>query len=172
MYDARPVSSVKGRNVPIIHGVDSTGKQIPLLVDASGRPLVLSHGWVNGAAYKQPIILGYSGDYSQEVSDLNAAAGTVTLTGTTVPAGEIWDVQAIFGLDVQTNVTYLSLRITVNAIPIALIRAASPGINIPVVWNGHIILSEGDSVNAQFIGTVLGDDIYLRYHAVRIDIDQ
>lgn len=156
---------------PGIYGWDGSVWR-KLSVDTSGRPLVIQYGLVSGQAHRQPMILGYSGDKTQEISELLSPGGTRVLTSDAVPAGEIWDVQVMFGLDVNSATTATSLRIHANGIVAAMVREAPTVANIPTLWNGHVVLSEGDTLDAQFLGVVVNDNLYFRYHAVVIDIDQ
>lgn len=130
------------------------------------------YGWIGGAWQKNPILDGYSGDKTQTVSNLDAAAGSNLLEGDAVPAGEYWRVQSVQARDVNSICTNIDLTPLVNSIGLVLHQQASPGAATWVIWTGEIILSEGDKVRADFSGVTLHDDLYLTYHAVRVDIDQ
>ena len=132
----------------------------------------MSRGWIGGAWQKNPIALGYSGDKTEEVSDTSASAGSNNLASTSVPAGEIWIIQAIIARDVDNAPTKIRLNVTVNSTGVVLKTETSPVTGIWVSWTGEVVLSEGDQVTVNFEGVTLNDDIYMRYHGVRVDIDQ
>ena len=129
-------------------------------------------GWTSGAWQKNPLVVGYSGDKTQYILELDAAAGLVQLVSDTVPAGEIWEVQAINARNMINNPTKLELAFVANGTSIILETALLPGANVYLKWYGKLILSEGDYVIAFYSGTVLNDNIDLAFHAMRIDIDQ
>jgi hypothetical protein len=62
--------------------------------------------------------------------------------------------------------------VVVNGVTIYFIKQPLPTSGEWYIWNGEIVLSEGDTVGSVFNGVTAGDDLYMTYHAVRIDIDQ
>lgn len=176
--------------MPIIIGATSGGVLIPVQVDANGVVIVdqvsalptgsnligkiqaNNYGLVGGAAQKDPLRLGYSGDKTEKISDTNADAGTNYLNGATVPAGEIWVLEMACGYNLTKTGVRVDVYAYINSIEIYLLSAfLSANGEIPI-WTGALTLSEGDRVYGQFFSCDAGDDIYLHYHARRIDIDQ
>jgi len=134
--------------------------------------IALGHGLISGEWQKDALRIGYSGTILEEFSNLNAPAGNALLTGTTVPAGEIWCLHHATAIDLITPITSISLFIQLGAFIVALGVDLAPSILRDLIYNGYIILPAGASIRAFFNGTVLGDDIYLRYICTRVDIDQ
>lgn len=130
------------------------------------------YGWLNGAWRKSPLPYGYSGDKSQQVSNLNASAGYNQLAGDSVPAGEVWDLQAASAVDIQTSPASIAIYVVVNGLAVVLTDVSSPGASRYVYWSGLITLSEGDRVECSFYGCQAGDDIHLGYHAVVRAVNQ
>ena len=148
---------------------------LPSLVEGTasiGKVQALNYGLIGGSAQKDPMRLGYSGDKSQQVLDTNADALTNVLTGDGVPAGEIWVVEGASARNANKAPTRLLLLVTVNAIVVYLEDHTTAVIGEYATWSGAITLSQGDTVSAVFYDCDAGDDIYLQYHARRIDIDQ
>jgi len=106
------------------------------------------------------IPFGYNNRYWERQYTLNAAAGTNFLAGTAVPAGEIWVVTNLRGVNANTNVSALTLQAYDGSTTIVLANKLSPGINVDVIWSGQAFLKAGDYVQARFDGCVAGDDLY------------
>jgi len=148
---------------------------LPALVEGSaviGKVLSTNYGLIGGVAHKDPIRLGYSGDKSEQVSDLSADAGTNTLNGATVPAGEIWVIEAISARNVNKSAVRLLLQVSVNSVAVRLLELTTTAAAEFITWTGAITLSEGDKVQAVIFSCDADDDIYLQYHGRRIDTDQ
>lgn len=88
-------------------------------------------------------------------------------------AGEIWEVQAIAARETTNAPTGVFFVVTVNGMDLYLrSETASLAAGWWYTWTGKIVLSAGDRVRAVFYGSTDGDTLVMRYHAVRIDIDQ
>lgn len=145
---------------------------LPSGTNLIGFVAAYNYSLVGGAFQKDPIRLGYSGDKSEQVYEGSADAGTNTLYGSVVPAGEIWVVETISAQDFNSAVTKITLFANVNGLTIPLKDQRTLLAAQPIFWSGAITLSEGDKIFVIFNDVTLNDDIYLRYHARRIDIDQ
>lgn len=155
---------------------------VPMQSDASGYLEVVTpdlsdieargYGWINADWQKNPLAFGYSGDQSEEKSNLSAVAGNNLLSGTTVPSGEIWNIQAIGAINATSAIPEIDLQVSVNGITVTLLTKLTPAAGEWVSWSSIVTLSEGDYVRARFVTCVLNDDIYLTYHGITIDIDQ
>lgn len=131
-----------------------------------------SHGYVSSAWQKDAPRLGYSGTQTEQVTSTAVGTGTHTLSSTTVPAGEIWEVQAIHASDDTSTPTRIQITARVTSINVTLSVDTTPSAAIPSFWTGKVILKEGDSVRVFIVGPTNGDSLVLRYHAMRVDIDQ
>lgn len=145
---------------------------LPSGTNEIGKIQARNYGYVAGSFQKDPIRIGYSGDKSQQVSELTHASGTRPLTGDTVPSGEIWVVEAISAVNVNKAATRILVYVVVNGIPMHLAEITTTFAGEFCFWSGAITLSYQDKVGASFYSTDANDDLYLRYHGRRIDIDQ
>jgi hypothetical protein len=172
--------------MPLSFGSDPSKIMLPLQVDANGYLRVVleagsnlagevsadGYGWIGGDWQKAPLPFGYSGDWSEQVNG-TGTGGADTLLGTQVPAGEIWIVQAIAAVNASAVTTStVSIYATVNGVNVILNQVATPAAGSYVLWSGAIVLSENDRISALFSNTTGANNIQLRYHAVRVDIDQ
>lgn len=116
---------------------------------------------IDDFAHPDNTLFGYHDRYAERVSDLNAAAGTNILQGTAVPAGEVWVIQSIRGVNVNSIPTLVELRVQ-SATIMAVLEIATPAAaNESVLWSGAIFIKEADRTSARFEGCVLNDDLYL-----------
>ncbi len=149
---------------------DSDGNIISTLLDDQNVQ-ARGYGWIAGAWQKQPINLGYSSDKSQTVTLVAPGGGNQTLDGDAVPSGEIWELQAIFGVNNTRATPFIRVGVIVNGVEIILNQIATPAQYFPTMWSGKLILSEDDIVRALFAGVTASDSLVLAYHAVVIDTD-
>ncbi len=157
--------------MPLIFGETASGLMVPVLLESDGTLPITGHGYIGAAWQKNPLLLGYSGDKSEEPYTLSATAGDNTLTGGGVPGGEIWIVEAISALDLTNNPSRVILFVSVNGVNVVLTDISTVVAGQFIVWSGAITLSQGDTVKATIYGCTLNDDIFMQYHARRIDID-
>lgn len=158
--------------MPLIFGETASGLLVPVRVDDDGLLAGVGQGWVGAAWQKNPLLLGYSGDQTEQISDLNADEGTDTLASAAVPAGEIWIVEAVSARNLTKAEIRLLSYVVANGVDVVLQEHTTTIAAEFAVWSGAVTLSEGDTVNAIFYDCDAGDDLYLQYHARRIDIDQ
>lgn len=83
----------------LIHGQTSTNLLTPLLVDATGRPLVVLDSVTGGVVTVQATggdkIFAYESAVYQNISNAALAAGTNQLVTATVGTGKVWIVSSI-----------------------------------------------------------------------------
>ena len=145
---------------------------IPTGSNVIGKVDARSLGWIGAAWQKNPLELGYSGDKTERKENLVAGAGYNSLAGAGVPAGEIWVVEAIAAANTVKAADRIRLWVFVNGIALFLQEQITTSIGEYVTWSGAVTLSYTDYVGADFQSSDAGDDLYLIYHARRIDIDQ
>lgn len=155
---------------------------VPVSCDASGNLNViagagsfadaLNKGYIGSAWQNDPIRYGYSAVESEIVTDTNAGAGFQNLTGTTVPAGEIWVIENMFVTNVTRAFTYTSFRGIIDGNAIFLHYSAGAAAGIPAFWGGRATLGPGDNTVVKIGNCTAGDTISMGYNYVRIDIDQ
>lgn len=155
-----------------VSGVVTLGAELPAGTNEIGSIQARNYGWIDAAFHKDPLRFGYSGDQTEQVFVPNATAGTNVLEGSAVPAGEFWIVQVIASTNASSAHGRDQIYVRVNGQATFLLDEADKGINDWTTWTGAVVLSAGDKVGCQQTLCILNDDLYLRYHAVRVDIDQ
>jgi hypothetical protein len=107
-------------------------------------------------------LLNYAEWFAGETKNLNAGAGANTLGGVQQASGYVAVVEHIAAMNINTNPTYVQIRIdsAAGTIPIKLVT--TPGAGAWVVWEGRIHLSSDEQIKADFGGCSAGDDLYLR----------
>ena len=145
---------------------------LPAGTNMIGHVQAESFGLISGAKHRDPLRLGYSGDWSEEKSNDNATAGTNVLSSTGVPAGEVWVLEAASVTNIDKATVRLAIYLTVNGVAVVLVDHTTSVAGEYATWSGAVTLSQGDIVNGAFYSCDAGNDIYLDYHARRIDIDQ
>ena len=120
--------------------------------DANGLPMSKVKGEDQLISFQSALLL------HQE--NLNASAGNNTLTLGTVPNGEVWKVTRMNAWNNTTPATEVNLYATRGAITHHIdyiVGAAAVNINTREM---EIWLKNNDTLWAQFIGCVAGDDLY------------
>ena len=127
-------------------------------------------GWDGTAWRKQPLIFGYTDRWAEEKFTLTAAAGVNLLTTTAVPAGYIYRVDMVTGVDLNNAVSigFYALGAGV-AVTFAAYEAMAAGI-IKVVFPVGIWLAAGDTLSCAFSGCTLNDDLYFRVWGVQMAV--
>lgn len=130
-----------------------------IIPDARGG-LVWLHGTNDaGNPVKLGLLFGYDSIYAEGGVDLNAPAGTVTKTLSTVPAGEIWVVNSIAALN-DTTYREIILEVFIAGVQHLLVRRLEQQYDKTIFWRGPTVLPAGGYVRIRFLGTVAGEDLY------------
>jgi len=137
-----------------------------------GSGFAPGYGWIASEWRKNPLLLGYSRDHTESVSNNNAASGFNALGGIMVPAGEIWLAQIASARDQNSAPGTIIIYAVVNGFFIVLEQNIGLGASIWATWVGAVVLSEGDRIETHFSACTLNDDIVMSYHCVRTDTDQ
>ena len=109
---------------------------------------------------KSNLLCGYNDRWFESVSDLSADAGDNTLSTVAVPPGYLYVLQAISAQNNITDPSSIHLHVGDGATAVTVRYQATPGIALPVVWTGKIVLKEGDVADALLRGCTAGDDIF------------
>ena len=120
-------------------------------------------GWDGTRWRKLNLVFGYYDTTAELLSNLNADSGQNLLTGTVVPAGYVYVIQAAHAFDNTTDITQIIITAVVSGIAVYMVLENPAGIGIPVVWVGQITLKAGDRMRASFYSCTAGDDIYFAY---------
>ena len=118
------------------------------------------------------LIFGYNDRYAQQVSNLNASAGSNYLFGTTVPAGEIWVVGTMAASNVNTISSGISVGVYDGATYYTLTAKKSPAAAEWVPWSGIMVLKEGDRLFAWFGACAAGDDLFFNANGYKMKVAQ
>jgi len=144
----------------------NTEEQSPLTsIQAQG------YGYDGSAWKKQGMIWAYKDTYNEYVSDLSTVAGTVTLQGTAVPAGEVW---------VITGLTAVGYSASMNQLAVGFISAVGTFFadNVLNPINGQLYpvkvdfrLNVGDYVFVNFYNLTATDGIHLYMWGYKMKVD-
>jgi len=129
-------------------------------------------GWDGSVWRKLPLVWGYSDVYREHIEDLNADVTYDSLSGSAVPAGEIWVVNAIMAVDLTSAITRISIYITGGGTTTDLNQVSAPTVNEPTTFSGHAVMKEDEYVGAYFDGTVAGDDIFLNVRGYKMKVSE
>lgn len=144
----------------IVHGVTATNQVVPLLVDASGSPIVLgnAYGWYNSAWRKSPPAFGPSNYLLHFVDNTNLAAGTNNLDFATVPANQVWVYTNIYMQYNGTPPTNISAQIATWL----LYRQNAPATTVGYDRQGYWPVFPGYWLRMVVAGATAGDDAFFR----------
>lgn len=141
-------------------------------LEGINRIMALSdiYGFYSGIWRKLGIIPSISGQVAEEVSNLNAAAGTNILSSSAVPADRIWFISTISAFNSNTNPSFISLFALAGGVTVRLATALAPGSSTPVLYGLPIVLFTGDSLRANIGGCTLNDDIFLDFFGYYLEL--
>lgn len=105
----------------------------------------------------------FSESLVEEVSDFTAPAGSNVLSGTAVPSGEVWHVLNVAAIDAVSSYSRVTIWADISSINVILLDRSTPVGNRWDIWNGEIVLSEGDKIEVGYSGVTLNDTILFRY---------
>lgn len=111
---------------------------------------------------KLAMLWGFSDTVAELEDDTDADTGTNTLTCTQVPAGEVHFITTTFGINNNTNPSYILIQARIDGSWAYIHRVASPGAGISVSAPNPIVLGPGDNIRGQIGGCTSGDII--RFH--------
>lgn len=118
-------------------------------------------GWDGSVWRKLGMVWGYEDTLAVVKSELSAAAGQNVLDTAAFAAGFVYVVQAIVGIDINSNPSQIRLLAVSSGNFVPLLQTATPGADTPVLWTGHMTLKEGDYIRVRFQGCTLNDDLYV-----------
>ena len=110
--------------------------------------------------------------WREQIYTLAADAGTNTFSFTTVPANQIWVLNAFAMYDKTTAITRLAVGVRdTGGIQQTFAVVQGPGIWEANVYSGWMPLGPGERVRAYFYGCVAGDDIYAHCHGFKMTLE-
>jgi hypothetical protein len=144
---------------------------LPVSVAAPASGLVGTHGYVNGAWKKNPILFGYSDTLLLAYSNTNLAAGFNELLSAAVPAGKIWIVTNINIGYIGTSPVEMGVGIKRGTTTYTIWWERPPVSNVSYNKQGWWVLKEGDKLNNYVSGATAGDDMYFDFQGFAVDIN-
>lgn len=130
------------------------------------------HGWIGNAWQRNPLPFGYSAFQGQSKSDLNLSAGSNTLYGDTVPAGEFWVFTGIAIAYVGASGTSIRIDLSDGTTTYFIYNVMAPVSGVVYNRIGDVIVPPGGRVQWLVFGATAGDDLYGHAVGYRVDIDQ
>lgn len=118
-------------------------------------------GWDGSVWRKLGLVWNYEDTLAVAASNLSAAAGQNVLDTAAFGAGFVYVVQAIVGIDITSAPSQIRLLVVSDGNFVPLKQVATPGVDTPVEWTGHITLKAGDKVRVRFQGCTLNDDLWV-----------
>ena len=116
-----------------------------------------SWGFDGSVWRKLPLIFGYTDNFVLNQYVAAAAAGTYTKVWGTVPAGEIWIVNSLLGINYSSVCSNIRFYVIQGGVTAYFMWISAPTANVAVVWNGSIVLKAGDTLNTQLSTCILND---------------
>jgi len=117
----------------------------------------------------QNVIWGYKEQYTEIEVLASVSAGNHVLTGSTVPEGEVWRIEHISGYSTQpfTTLTVTGYISSNNH----YIKTKTPMAAVEMlIWDGSIVLAEGDCIKGSFNGCVEGSTIILTLLGYKMEV--
>lgn len=130
------------------------------------------YGWLSSQWRAQPMLLGFSGIAFEKMTHTKSGAGTYQFVGAGVPAGEIWVIQSAEAYDADNAITGIEIFIARTGYAGNIAVLVGPAANVACIYNGQVVLEEGDKLKFTLADCTDGDELYANYWGMRVDIDQ
>lgn len=121
---------------------------------------VMLSGWTGSAAVRLPLLWGYGEQYAEHEENLDCPAADVSLTFSTVPAGEIWVITSFSARGEGSDTDWIELRAVIGAVVHCLKARVYGTAQETVELQGRIVLAEDDYLLAYFESVGLNDKVY------------
>lgn len=128
-------------------------------------------GYISGDWRADPLRLGYSGTQAEAISG-TAVSGYNSLVSSTVPAGQLWNVQVITGVETPNAPVALNLAVVISGILIYLLQDLAPAAGVRDKWFGSLVLHPGDYLVFEVSGAIAGDTITMKYAGIIINTNK
>jgi len=104
-------------------------------------------------------IWGYKDRLEKDVWTNTASEGTNTLYFDTVPEGYVWVVENMHIWSHSAVITEQNFLVTQDSYGVWLKKIPSPPDWTPSLWQGHLVMKEGDILQAGFSGCAENDEL-------------
>lgn len=115
-------------------------------------------------------LVGFTSVYREQVQDLDATAGSNTLSGVAVEANVLHIVTSIAAFDSTSSITSARISIVGDGTARSVMRVGGLAANVSINYQGRLILDEGDYIQAMFGGVTLNDNIFLVAHGWKASV--
>lgn len=119
------------------------------------------YGYVNSAWQKQPILPGYSDSIIDYQTGAAVGAGTVQISGYTVPTNNILKISAFSYYIGSATVNMVDYFITRSPGNYVLYRKITPGLNTYTSERTDVTMKTGDQITVNFYNATIGDTFIL-----------
>lgn len=126
--------------------------------------------WSGGDWVRQPIIWGYSDTVTYNEADTALAAGTNTLVGDEVPAGEVWKIESVSFVYTGTSPTECAIRPNTGDGAIYYHSILAPTSGQTYTFSGQLTIKAGGKIRLVITGATLNDACRLSYGGYRMEL--
>ena len=127
-------------------------------------------GWDGTQWRKAGLPLWYADRLAGDVINFNADAGVNNLEGDATPAGELWIVQRVAGVNSTSGVARLLIRALSSTHSIALTDAYDVVAGHWVTVATELLMKQSDHLSCHFNGCTAGDDLYLCWWGYKVKV--
>lgn len=117
-------------------------------------------------------IWGYQARYAPRKVEWDASAGTTTLTWDAVPAGKVYLVHRAEAKDKDSACSRVLIIVEMGSTSMTIAEDVTPVANKAIVWEGSLVLSEGDYLWARFYDGILHDEMYFQGAGYEMDVPE
>ena len=116
-------------------------------------------GYIGTAWQKLPMLFGYTAIWDENLGGI-ATGATYYKDTSTIPAGELWVLQAISARNLTRDPSSVFLRVgRASGSVVGLIYTVTPGAGVPVLATGEWVLRAGDVARVYLSGCQADDVI-------------
>ena len=131
-----------------------------------------SWGWDLTQWRKLGLLWGYTDRLAERAFDLDAAAGSNTLSLGAVPSGEVWSVSLLTAVDWTSAVTGITVQLFVGADDYYLGLRGVTAAAVSVEIQGPIIAKTGDILRVNMGGCTLHDVLAFYVNGYKMAVGQ
>lgn len=106
---------------------------------------------------KLALVWGFSDTYGEKIQNTNLSVGSNSVSGSVVPAGEVWVVSHVLIIYTGTSPTFIRGQALLGAVYVDLFRQPSPVSGQSYSRQLSISMKAGDKVLATVSGATAGD---------------
>ncbi len=127
-------------------------------------------GWDGTRWRKLPLTWGFTARISGQVVDADADAGTNVLQSDIVPAGEIWVIDYVNALNVQTAPSLVLISLFGGGIKVIIVQSNALPAGVYLTGAPKTVLQVNDRIEYYFSGCTAGDDLHCRWWGYKMAV--